>query len=128
MQHVVTKTVAASEGQVQQAVTYTASSTTGLDESIASNATNYLINIAIDVSEIESIYIYADQDLTIKTNSSGAPDNTINLNGGTPFEWQSDSYYTNLLTTDITKIYVTNASSPATATTLYLRVLQDATP
>lgn len=122
--HTVTKTVVAPEGATSQSNSYTASNATAVDESVSANQTNYQINVAIDVSEIESLYIVADQACTLKTNSTSAPDNTISLLAGVPLEWQSNSYYSCPLTADVTKVYITNT----TALSFTLRVLQDSTP
>lgn len=106
--------------------TYTGTGQASVSESIADSTTDGLVNIAIDVSEIKIIIMSSDQDLTVKTNSSGAPDETISLVAGVPLIWTSDSYYVNLLATDITKLYVTNASGSAAE--FKVEVLVDATP
>lgn len=93
---------------------------------IATGQTAFLVNLAIDVSDLKSLFIVCDQAVTIKTNSSGAPDNTLTLIANQPLVWYNGSYYTNLLTVDVTKIYVAN-SSGATAN-LYIFALQDPTP
>ena len=104
----------------------TGSSETSLSESVATGQTAFLINVAIDVSEVKALFIVSDQDVTVKTNSSGAPDNTISLLANRPLSWDPNSYFANLLTVDVTKIYVANASG--SAATLQIYVLQDATP
>lgn len=74
--------------------------------------TNTQVNIPdLDVSEIQSIRIQSDVDCTIKTNSSGSPDDTLDLVAGVPYIWNTDSYDSLLLTVDVTTIYVTNAAA-----------------
>lgn len=124
--HTLTKTVNAPEGQVSYSTGYTGSSVVAVDEAVANGATNLQINVAIDVSALKSIYIVSDQAVTLETNDSGTPDETISLLAGVPYEWQVGSYFTNLLETDITAIFITNASG-ATAN-VSLRALLDATP
>lgn len=111
---------------VSQSNTYTGSGQASVDETIADNTTDGVVDIAINVSEIKLLIMLSDQDMTIKTNSSGAPDDTISLLANVPLIWTSDSYYTNKLTVDVTKLYVTNASGSDAS--LKIEVLVDATP
>lgn len=111
--------------EVQQ--TFTGTIPIAIDgEPIADSTTDQEITIGIDVSAIQVIVITADQDLTIETNSATVPDDTINLLANIPYEWAVGSYFTNLLTTDITSIFVTNSSG--SATNLYLRGIVDGSP
>ncbi len=91
---------------------------------VAQDSTDLLVNLAIDVSQIQSIYMKSDQDLTVKTNDSGAPDNTLNLLADQPYIWWSGCLFTNLLTVDITALYLTNTA----AATLEIEVVVDSTP
>ncbi|HUT88739.1 MAG TPA: hypothetical protein VMY37_04540 [Thermoguttaceae bacterium] len=95
------------------------------------STTDKLVNLAIDVSQLKYIYLKSDQDLTFETNDSDAPEhpvgNTIELKAGNPYIWHTGYYYTNLLTVDVTKVYLTNASGTLTAT-LEIRGVEDATP
>jgi hypothetical protein len=61
---------------------------------------------------------------TVKTNSSGSPDNTITLAAGVPVAWDTNSPYANPFTANVTKFYITNAS----AGTFSCKVLYDPTP
>ncbi len=122
-----TKTYDGPGGQVPFSETFTQNAAINLDESIATGQTAYLINIAIDVSEIECIYIVSDKAVELKTNATGGGANdTINLLANKPLIWEANSYYACPLGTDVTKIYIAN-SSGATAT-LRIRGLQDPTP
>ena len=98
---------------------------------VASDATDALLTIGLDVDNIKALFIVSDQDLTIKTNSTGAPDNTIVLIADEPLVWNKfasgSEYYTNLFATDVTKMYLTNDSDPAVAANLTIIVVQDAT-
>lgn len=85
------------------------------------------VDISIDVSEIKSLFLVSDQDVTIETNSDSAPDDTIALKANIPLIWENVSgYYSNPLTTDVTALFITNASG--TDATVTLRVLEDVTP
>lgn len=105
----------------------TGSAEANIDETIGLNATDFLINLAIDVSALKSIFMLCSKAATIETNSSSAPDDTITLAAGVPFRWTSNSPFASPFasTVDVTKIYVTSSGA---AGTLQIYVLQDATP
>jgi hypothetical protein len=98
-----------------------------IDETIGLNASDLLINIAIDVSALKSLFILCSKAATINTNdlAGGSPDDTIVLTAGVPFRWTSTSPFANPLTVDVTKIYVTSSGA---AGTMQIYTLQDATP
>jgi hypothetical protein len=97
-----------------------------VDESIANGVTNGVVNLTLDISQVTSLVIYSDKALTLKTNNSGAPTDTIVLKAGIPYVWNSDSYDTCKITADVTVLYVTNASGAAAA--LKFDAVHDATP
>lgn len=107
---------------------YTGDLQSSINQAVASDASELEVIVAIDVSEVEVFYMKSDVDLTVKTNSSGAPDDTIVLVANVPYEWTVDSYDSFLLSTDVTSLFLTNDSNPATAGTLELEVLADPTP
>lgn len=80
---------------------------------------NQLFALALDVSQLKSLYIEAvGGALTLKTNSSGSPANTITLADGVPFSWiQNNGALADTsgaaITTDITALYVTNGNAAA---------------
>lgn len=93
---------------------------------VADSVTDQLEVISIDVSEIQSIYINSTQDITLETNDSGTPVDTISLRANEPYIWYVNSYFTNILDTDVTAIYLTNASG--SSATFNLRCVYDSTP
>lgn len=113
-------------GTIRGENSFSAAAQTSIEETVGIAATDLLINLAIDFSEIVCLFIMADQDLTIETNSGSAPDDTISLVAGKPLIWYEGSYFACPLAADVTKIYVTNASG--VAATLQIEVLQDPTP
>lgn len=117
---------ATSAGTLERTKAYSASGETNFSESITTATTDGPIVVAIDVSAVKSFYLVSDQAVTIETNSGSAADDTIVLKAAIPYIWNTDSYDAFLLGTDVTVIYVTNASG-ATAT-IELRCIQDATP
>lgn len=110
--------------------TVSASGEANIVETIGLNASNFLINLAIDISVLKSIYMLCTKDCTIYTNdvSGGSPDHTITLSAGIPYRWTTASPGASpfaLDASDVTKIYVTAAGA---AGTLTINTLQDATP
>lgn len=78
------------------------------------------------MSALASVYILSDQDLTLKTNSTGSPDDTIILTANKPVIWYAGCGWTNPLTVDVTKFYLTNGGG--TSATFRARFLYDSTP
>lgn len=108
--------------------TYTADTQVANNTPIVANSTNYEIDLSWKYSTIKACVLYCDTALTVKTNSSGSPTDTITLAAGVQKIYTFDSKVgtgTNLFTADVTKIYVTNSTA---ASNLIVRILYDATP
>ena len=88
-------------------------------------STDMLVATVIDVSQLKSILLLSDRDLTIETNSASVPDDTIALKAGVPYIWNTNSYDACLLTADVTALYVTLVG--VVAATLKIRGLIDPT-
>lgn len=116
---------AGNESVVQQE-SIQADSETNLDIAVADEATALQANVAIDVSALKSLYIASDQDVTIETNSSGSPDDTIEITANVPLIWTPDCGFDCPLTADVTAFFLANASGEDA--TLQVRLLQDSTP
>lgn len=116
------------DGEVlSQTNSFTSSAVVKVTETVADGQTDQTIGaVTIDVSEIDTLYINSDQDVSFQTNNGGAPDDTIALLANRPLTWNAQSYYTNLLTTDVTEVFITNASG--STATVDIRVAYDATP
>jgi len=78
---------------------------------IPDGATNQLILVAIDVSLLKFLAIKSDKNITIKTNSSGSPADTLNILANVPYIWGDGGYETCKLTTDVASMYITNATA-----------------
>lgn len=95
--------------------TYVVSKTSGADatisEDIADGSTNTLVACAFDYTKVVMCYVVSTVDMTLKTNSSGSPTQTIALKAGVPLAW-NDSQPTSLrvFTANVTALYLTNAS------------------
>ncbi len=93
---------------------------------IADGQSTFEIAVSIIVAELKSIFIVCDQDVNLKTNSSGAPDDEIDLLAGQPLLWYEGSYYASLITADVTSVFIDNSSGAVA--NLYIFALQDPTP
>jgi len=111
---------------VSKSNTYTGSGSISIEETVADAQTDFEINVDIDVSAIKAIYINSTQDVTLETNSGSSPADTISLTANKPYVWTADSYFSNLLTTDVTSMFFTNASGGQA--TISVEVVYDTTP
>lgn len=68
------------------------------------------VDLPVDVSQIISFFIYSDQAVTLKTNSSSSPTQTIPISAKKAYGWNTDQPGSNPLTSDVTKFYLVNAS------------------
>jgi hypothetical protein len=105
--------------------TLTADSVALFNDSLVSNATNEHIVMSVRQAGIKSIFILADANTTLKTNSSGSPDDTIALVAGKPLNWTINDYTTCPITADITGLYATKSGAAAN---LLVNILYDGTP
>ncbi len=86
-----------------------------ITQSIPAATTNQEILAAIDVSEAKFVVLSSDVALTLKTNNSSSPSNTIALAAGVPYVWGFGDNNALLLTVDVAKFFVTNATAGAAA-------------
>src|SRR6267142_1152478 len=91
-----------------------------LDEAIPVSTTNSLVAFTMDVSQLQGIFIVCNTPVTIKTNSSGSPVNTITLAADVPYVWiVGDAPIRDTagvaITVDITSLYITNPSASVVA-------------
>lgn len=94
-------------------------------EAIAGSATTQLF-VPLDVSAVVGFAIVSTVATTLKTNSSGSPDNTLALVANQPYIWHTGAYDTFKLTTDVVSMYFVVAG--ATAGTVTIAALIDPTP
>jgi hypothetical protein len=80
----------------------------GVSQAVIAAQTNLLIPMSYLVANLKSIFILSDQNCTIKTNSSGSPQETITLVANVPFVWQYQSGVTVPFAGDVTAWYITN--------------------
>jgi hypothetical protein len=106
----VTQTVQAASGPVTKVNTYSGSAVAEFDES----------------STVKVFWIYSDVAITVETNDGSAPDDTLTLAAGIPYMYVNDGEDAFLLGTDVTALFITNASGSTANITC--RCLQDSTP
>lgn len=122
--HTVSKSYKTDAGTTS-AVNYVISGPTEInyDGTIAANTTNHEVDLVFTHAAMLSINIYATSAVTIKSNSTSAPDNTVTMAAGQQIIWNANESGTNpFVTADVTKLYFTNASSTVAAT-VKIRVL-----
>jgi hypothetical protein len=92
--------------------TETGSSQYVVDNSYGAGSTNIALAGSFPYAGVQSIYMLADSDLTLKTNSSGSPVPSFSLKAGRPYVWSvSDGYFANPFTVNVTGFYVTCSTS-----------------
>lgn len=124
--HVITRKVAVGQGSVGGSVTKNAGARFSMDVDVANGVTNGQHVLPMDVSQIKSFFILSDKNVLIETNSGSSPDDTLTLLAGIPYEWYEGSAAAFELGTDVTAIYITNASG-ATAR-IQIEFIYDPTP
>ena len=128
MSHAMTfsRTVSTTEGQITSSVTATGEMKVVCQVTVPAETTDFELDIALDVSTILGIAIHSTKDLTVETNSSSAPDETLALKANKAYEWETNDYNTLLLETDITALYLTNAGDEDAV--FKVRAITDPTP
>lgn len=106
--------------------TYTGTGGIEIEESIADSTTDGEVAFTLDVSEIVAFWAHSDQAVTIETNDGSSPGDTITLAAGVPLIWTENDDHANPLTTDVTALFITNASGAAA--TVSVGAVYDATP
>lgn len=122
--HTYSQSLSGSGASITNVNSYAGDARGGRHVELAADQTHYLVDFVLNVSEIKSFYMVSSQDLTIKTNDSGAPADTIVLKANKPLIWQHDSLHANPFSEDITALYLTNTL----ATVFQLEVVFDSTP
>lgn len=84
------------------------------------------VSLVFPVAKLKSFFYICDQNTTLKTNSSGAPDDTFTIPANKPFPWNTAMLTDNPFAGDVAKVFITNNSAvPATAKIV---TLSDGTP
>lgn len=122
----VTTRVKTEDRTVEGVKTYSNEQRKSLSVSIPDGSTDMLVSETIDVSQVKVFILKSDRNISFQTNNPTSPVNTINLVANVPYLWTTDSYDTFKLTSDVTAIYLTNASGASAQ--LEMEALLDSTP
>ena len=121
-----------SGGQTVSTTTEVVTSTgeANIEEMIPINADDYKINIAIDISVLKSIFLLASQDMDLYTNHDhdASPDHHIILKANQALRWTINSSNASPFAADPSDVVDIRVIGGATAGTLQIWTLQDATP
>lgn len=110
---------------VRRSVSQSFSAASCLNETVNTGETNKECKFICESTSLKSFYISSTQDVTVKTNSSGAPQETFTLLANKPQYWQT-GMGTAPIAGDVTTTFVTNASG--TAADIIIFAGWDATP
>lgn len=107
-------------------ISKTADADAGFDNTIADGTTNGEVDVAFTVSGLAMCILTSDRAVTVKTNSTGSPQETINLAAGAPLIYYSGGPWAIPFAGAVTKMYISNASGGAAH--VQFRALYDSTP
>lgn len=96
------------------------------DVTLSASAANVEVDIDFAFARLKSIYILSDAAITIKTNSSSSPDDTLTLVANQPLLWTAVDAAGNPFDTDVTRFFLTNGTTGVA--TVKIRTLYDSTP
>lgn len=79
---------------------------------IPDSSSDYPIIFSADISVLEAIWFFCDQDITLYTNDigGGTPIDTLILIAGQGYSWVTGDLAALLITADISALYADNAS------------------
>lgn len=125
--HVITRGYRDSSGKtIQSTETNTGNAESNFDQQVAGSTTNGEYTFLITQADLVSCCIFSDQAVTIKTNSSGSPQDTIALEAGQNIVWDLafDGGGKIPFAGNVTSIFITNAgSTPANVSIRCLETL-----
>ena len=96
--------------RINATVTKTVSGNVSIEETVANSTTNGLIACSFPATGLKMFAIASDRDVTVKTNSSGSPQETWNLKANQPHVWFENDPGSAPVAGAVTALYVTNSS------------------
>jgi hypothetical protein len=76
------------------------------DQTFSASTVNQSITLALTAADLQAVFLVSPQGCTIKTNSTGSPNNTITLEPNIPVIWGASNGLTCPFTADVTVAYV----------------------
>lgn len=108
-----------SEIPLSEQVSITGDAEVNLDIVVNNTVVNQLVPFVLDRSKVQGIFIDPDSNVTVKTNSSGSPTDTLTLLASDPVAWTiNDGLAKCPFTADVTALYVSNSSGKQSNTLL----------
>jgi hypothetical protein len=109
---------------ITRTATLTGDAEANLDPVVNTGVADQNVAFTLDQSKALSIFLVSDRDVTIKTNSSTSPTDTLTLTAGVPKVWTiNDGLGECPFTADVTGLYISNSSGAQA--NINLRVLYD---
>lgn len=96
--------------RINATVTKTVTGNVSIEEVVANSTTNGLIACAFPATGLKMFAICSDKDVTVKTNSSGSPQETWALKANQPKYWCENDPGSAPVAGAVTALYVTNSS------------------
>jgi hypothetical protein len=120
--HRITSTYATDEGNAISALgTYTGTTEVAFDGTVPATTDLQEVDIAWIAANVKALLLYSSQPLTIKTNVSGSPVQTLVLAAGQALVWGTDHLEPIPVTANVTKLFLSNDT--ANIATVKIRVL-----
>ncbi len=120
--HQITSTYATDEGNAVSVISkYTGTTEVAYDGTVAATTDLQEVDIAWLHANVHALLIYSSTALTIKTNVSGSPVQTLVLTAGQAIVWGTDHTEVCPVTADVTKLFLSNDT--ANIATVKIRVL-----
>lgn len=88
-----------------------------ISDTVFNGESNFFIALGLESTLLNSFHLKSTRDVTIKTNSSGSPQETWNLKANNPIVWMS-SMGAVPIAGDLTGLFVTNVSGADAVITL----------
>lgn len=116
-------TLAGGSAAISRTQTYDVDTVDDVRVVIPAGATVKEVDLVVTIAQLKTLCIVAEDtvdqtvpnsatsNLTVKTNSSGMPDQTLTLKPYKAGVWDYDSPFGNPITDDITKLYVANPNT-----------------
>lgn len=85
------------------------------------STTNQAVDLNFAVANVQALWMFSPQTVTVKTNSAGSPTQTLTLTGGVAYQWVAGGAGTNPFTSDVTAgLFITNATEVNTIVQIFI--------
>jgi len=91
--------------------TYLVDAEVNLDDTVTAGASNKEFDVNITQANIKTLCLMSTKDVTLKTNSTSTPQETINLAANKQLVWTIDHLEAKPFSGNVTKFYFTNSGT-----------------